>query len=150
MIIGLGTLVAYIIYALGANAPQPESIGGWASALLVFIGIGIAVQVVVQVLFHIFFAAGIAVTERNRDKEEVNRIISASMAEDERDKMIQLKASHIGYIFAGCGVIAFLLVLAFKQSVVTGMHIIIGAFFLGSLVEGIVSVVLQEKGVRNG
>jgi hypothetical protein len=150
MVLGAALLAAYIVYALGASAPGVEHVKEWARVMLVFIGIGVASQIVIQILFHIGFAVGIAVKEREREDKKVERIVSASMVEDERDKLIQLKAAHIGYIFAGSGIIACLAALAFGQPVVTALHIMMGALFLGSLAEGVLSVVLQEKGVRNG
>ena len=72
------------------------------------------------------------------------------MYEDERDKLINLKSSRIGYVCAGVGFIAGLIALAFGISAVVALHIIAGAFAVGSIIEGCVSVYLDEMGVRNG
>jgi ABC-type multidrug transport system permease subunit len=147
---GVILIAAYIIYALGTNSPAPENLRSWATAILVFIGIGVAALIVIQVLFHIALAIGIAVKERERDDKTVERIISSSMVEDERDKIISLRSSHVGYICVGTGFIAALVALASGMAYVVALHVLSGAFAVGSIIEGIVSVYYYEKGVRNG
>jgi hypothetical protein len=150
IIAGLILIAAYAIYALGATAPAPENLKGWAIAMLVFIGISVAIAIVIQILFHITLAIGIAVKERQCEDKEVERIISSTVVEDERDKLISLKSSHIGYICAGIGFVAALVALAFGMTSVAALHILFGTFAAGSIIEGIVSVYYYEKGVRNG
>lgn len=150
MVAGAILIVAYIVYALGANSPAPENLRSWATAILVFIGIGVAALIVIQVLFHIALAIGIAVKERECDDKTVERIITSSMIEDERDKVICLKSSRVGCICAGIGFVAALVALAFGMASVVALHIASGAFAVGSIIEGIVGVYYYEKGVRNG
>jgi hypothetical protein len=150
MVAGLILIAAYIIYALGANAPAPENLKAWAIAMLVFIGISVAAMIMIQILFHIALAIGIAVKERQCEDKEVERIISSTMVEDERDKLINLKSSHIGYICAGIGFVAALVTLAVGMTSVAALHILFGVFAAGSIIEGIASVYYYEKGVRNG
>jgi hypothetical protein len=149
-IAGIVLVVSYIIYALGKKAPAPENIGSWAITMLVFIGIGVAAMIVIQILFHIGFAIGIAVKEREHDQKNIERIIKSSMVEDERDKLISLKSSRIGYIFASISFAVALLALALGLPAVVALHILAGGFAVGSLIEGAVSVFFYEKGVRNG
>jgi hypothetical protein len=133
MAAGLLFSAAYTVYALGKNAPgpeTPESLRAWALGMLVFIGIGVAAAIVIQILFHIVFSIGIV--------------------EDEMDKLINLKAGHTGYICAGIGFVAALAALAFGASGVFALHILFGSFAGGSLAEGGVSIYLYEMGVRNG
>jgi uncharacterized protein involved in response to NO len=147
---GVILIAAYIIYALGTNSPAPENLKSWATVMLVFIGIGAAALIIIQVLFHIALAIGIAVREREHDGKTVERIISSSMVEDERDKIISLRSSHVGYICVGTGFIAALVALASGMAYVVALHVLSGAFAVGSIIEGIVSVYYYEKGVRNG
>jgi hypothetical protein len=150
IIAGLILITAYIIYALGTAAPASEDLKGWAVAILVFIAISVAVTIIIQILFHIALAIGIAVKERQCEDKEVERIISSTMVEDERDKLISLKSSHIGYICAGIGFVAALVALAFGMTSITALHILFGTFATGSIIEGIVSVYYYENGVCNG
>jgi hypothetical protein len=150
LIAGLILTAAYAIFAFGTSAPASDDLKAWAVAMLIFIGIAIVIMIVIQILFHIAFAIGIAVKERQHDDKTVERIIAAEMAEDERNKIINLKSYHIGYICAGVGFVAALVALAFGLSAVIALHILFGASAIGSITEGIASVYFYEKGVRNG
>jgi fatty acid desaturase len=150
LIAGLILTAAYAVYALGGSSPAPGDLKLWAIAMLVFIGIAVVAMIVVHILFHIAVAIGIAVKERQHDDKTVERIIAAEMSEDERDKIINLKAYRIGYICAGVGFVAALVALAFGLSAVFALHILFGASAVGSFAEGIASVYFYEKGVRNG
>ncbi len=143
----LRTAIIYIIYALGGHSPALEDLKSWAIAILIFIGIGVGAVIVIQVIFHLVFAIGIAVKEREHDDKKVNRIIKSSMIEDEREKAISLKSAHVGYICAGIGFVIALVTLAFGMTSVAALHILFGTFAAGSLLEGIVSVYYYEKGV---
>lgn len=147
MIVGVALVIAYIIYALGKSAPSSGDIKSWAIAMLIFIGIGIVASIIIVILFQILSAIGIAIKEREKDDEEVERIISSSMVEDERDKIISLKSNFIGYCFAGFGFVAALVALAFGMTYLFALHVAMGAFVVGSLAEGIVSIVYYERGV---
>ena len=148
--VGVLLLVAYVIYALGDAAPASEDLKSWALAILIYIGACIIVGIVIQILFHIALAIGVSVKEKAHDDEKVERIIKSSMLEDERDKLISLKSSHIGYAVSGFGFVAGLIILAFGISTVIVLHIMAGSFAVGSIIEGCVSIYLNERGVRNG
>ncbi|MCL2671454.1 MAG: hypothetical protein FWF10_05405 [Clostridiales bacterium] len=150
MVAGALMLIAYAIYALGAHAPAADDLKPWALALLVFIGIGVVAVIVIQILFHIATAIGIAVREQERDRKKIDRRFASLTVEDERDKLIGLKSSHISSIVAGIGFVAALVGLAFGASAVFALHILLGACAVGSAAEGIASVYFYEKGVRNG
>lgn len=150
MVAGVILLIAYIIHALGKQPSASESLMPWAKTMLAFIGIGVVSLIIIQIIFHIVFAIGVAVKEQDQSDKDVERIISASMVEDERDKLINLKAAHIGYVVVGIGFVATLAVLAFDGSTILALHILFAAFSLGSLAEGAVSVYHNERGIRNG
>ena len=148
MVAGAALITAYIIYAMGKRAPAPENVALWALTILVFIGVAILVNIVVQILFHIVYSVGVAVKEYKQDDKEVERIITSETTEDELDRIISLKSSRVGYVFAGVGFIAALAWLAFFQaSAVAALHIMLGALFIGSFVEGCVSIRFYERGV---
>jgi hypothetical protein len=152
--VGILLLVAYVVYALGNASPAPEDLKLWAIALLVYIGACIVAGIVIQILFHIALAVGISVKKTVKgnvcDDKNVERIIKSSMVEDERDKLIDLKSSRIGYILAGFGFVAGLIALAMGVSAVIALHIMAGTFAVGSIIEGFMSVYLNERGVHNG
>ena len=58
-----------------------------------------------------------------------------------------LKAGQIGQGCAGTGFVAALIALAAGGPPVLALHILFGAFALGSLAEGCISVYLHERGV---
>ena len=148
--VGILLLIFYVIYALGAASPAMDDLKSWAVAILIYIVVCIAAGIVVQIVFHIVFAIGITVKEKGIDDKKVERIIKSSMVEDERDKLISLKSSHIGYSCAGFGLVAGLVALAVGISTVVVLHIVAGTFALGSIIEGCVSIYLNERGVQNG
>ena len=155
VVAGIVLIVAYIIYAIGANAPAIGDVKAWATAILVFIGIGVVSQIVVQIVFHIALTIGIAIKEEiktgNKDSgKTAERIIKSEMIEDEWVKIIDMKASRKGSWFLIAGVIAALISLAAGAETVIALHILFGMSALASVVEGIIGVVYHEKGVRNG
>ena len=150
MAAGIITVAAYIVYALSQHAPTPEDITAWAKLMLVFIGIGVAAQIVIQILFHIMLSIRIAAREHEQDDKTVGRIIASTVVEDERDKLINLKALRIGYICAGAGLLIALFALAGGAPVVIALHIVVGSAAAASLVEGCAGILFHERGVRNG
>ena len=148
---GAGVLMAavYIVYALGGSAPAPDDLKSWAIAMLIFIGACIVAGIIIQILFHIAFAIGVAVKERENDRN-IGRIIASSTVEDEMKKLIDLKSSRIGYVCSGIGFLAALVSLAFGMTAIVALHIIFASIAVGSLIEGSFSIYLHERGVNNG
>jgi hypothetical protein len=149
MVAGVLLIIAYSIYAMGETAPASDDLKSWAMAMLIFIGISIVVMIVIQILFHIVLAIGITIKEREEDDETVERIITSTVIEDERDKLISLKSAHLGSACVGAGFIVALIVLAFGSSALVALHIAFGSFIIGSIVEGGASIYYYERGVRN-
>ena len=151
IIVGMGVgvvmLISYLFFALGTKAPALNDVRAWALAMLMFIGISVLVMIVVQILFHIAYSIGIAIQQRHQGDEKVERIISATIAEDERDKQISLMSMRIGYRISGFGSLLVLGVLAFGLPMVLALHLVFGMCFLGNFVEGIAGVVYHEKGI---
>ena len=147
IIAGIALLIAYLIYVLGNSAPDISNIKSWAIAMLIFIGIGIVSQIIIMILFQIFYSIGIAVKERDKDDAEVERIIESTVMEDERDKEINQKSSIVGYGCAGVAFIVALFSIAFGLDAVLGLNILLAGFFIGSLVEGIVGIYHYERGM---
>ena len=147
IIAGVILFIAYIVYATRKYAEGMVDLKSWAITILIFIGISVAVMIVIQILFHIIYAMGIAIKEQDQDDKQVERIIESSMVEDERDKIIKLKSERGGYICAGIGFLVALALFASGQSAILGLNVLLMAFFCGSLVEGILSIRFYERGV---
>ena len=147
---GIITVAAYIIYVCLDNAPVMEDVTAWAKLMIVFIGIGVAAQIVIHILFHIVFSISVAVKENDDNGEKTKKIIRASTIEDERDKIINLKTLRVGYSCAGAGLLAALIALACGVAFTAALHIIVGAAAAASFVEGCAGIFFYERGVRNG
>ena len=150
MLAGIVLIIVYVIFAVGKNANDPGTLASWAVAMLIFIGAGVVALIIIQILFHIGYSIGVAVKERNEDEETVERIISAATREDEMEKTIELRASHVGYRLAGLGFVAALAALALGASALFALHMIAGTCAAASIIEGIVSIYYFERGLKNG
>lgn len=154
---GALVLGAYCIYAIGkyqSGAVAPEDLKFWASTMLIFIGIGVAATIVIQIVFHILLSILIAVKEKIRDgqcdDQEIEKTIEAEMVEDEMDKLIELKSTRIGFIFAGIGFIAALVSLVLSFSPVVMLNMMFISFSIGSMFEGFAQLYFYRKGIHNG
>jgi len=150
MLVSTILLIAYIAFALKKYSSGQESLKTWAITILIFIGITVVAQIIIQILYHIVFAIGIAVKERECNEKNIDRTISSSMVEDEMDKLISLKSTNISFIFAGIGFLAYLVLLAFGGPAVLALHILFGSFLTGVIAAGGVSVYFYERGIQNG
>ena len=148
MVAGVAAGAAYIVYALGKNAPAPGDVSAWAGAMLAFVGISIAAIMVIQILFHIAYSIGVSVKEHGQSDQDIERMIESEVTEDELDELVELKASRVGYTCIGIGFMAALAWLAFwGASAVDALHIMLGACFAGAWLEGLVSVRFYERGL---
>ena len=141
-------LVAYCLYAFPRNT-LTSGLRGWALAMLVFMGVGIVLMIIVQVLFHIFFAVGIAVdgavNDREVDDTEIESTMKSEMVEDERDRIIELKSGRIGMILSGLGFFAGLVALALNYPAALMLNILYFAFVIGSIAEEIGKLVYYRR-----
>jgi hypothetical protein len=155
----IAVLIAYCITVFGKAGQKLELSGDlkpWAIMILTFIGIGIAAAVLIQIVFHILLSVGIAiknklVDESITDKEIEKRVESEiGRPEDERDKLIDLKAGRIGQIISGVGVVTALIYTALGHSGVVMLNIVFLSFGIASASEGFIKAYYYRKGVRNG
>jgi hypothetical protein len=153
LLTGVAVLAAYCLYAFNPTrmaAIAPGDLKPWAVTMLMFIGIGIAASIIIQIVFHIALSIGIAIREKIRNQEsddkKIEKVIDTEITEDERDKLIDLKSSHVGFYFAGFGTIAAILSVVMNYSAVVMLNIIFISMSLGSLIEGISQMVLYRRG----
>ena len=62
IVTGILVLAAYCIYAFSrfhSGSVAPDNLKFWASTILIFIGIGIAASIVIQIVFHILLSISI-------------------------------------------------------------------------------------------
>jgi hypothetical protein len=147
-------LAAYCMYAFGkfsAGAVAPGDLKFWASTMLIFIGIGIAATIIIQIIFHILLSVSIAVRKKIQDEEcsdkEIEKTIELEIVEDERDKLIELKSMRIGFVVAGMGFVGALVSLVLNYSPVVMLNILYISFCVGSLLEGAGQLYYYRRGV---
>ncbi len=153
MVTGVLLLVSYCIYAFGKyrqGLADLKDLHFWAGAMLTFIGIGIGATILIQIIFHVFFAVAIAVKERMSDEKKISRTVKASMVEDEMDKLIELKSLRIDSAFVGFGFVAGLVSLALNHPPAVMLNILFLSGGIGSLSEGFLSLYYYRKGITNG
>lgn len=151
---GILVLTAYCIHAFGkyrSGAVVQGDLKFWAITMLTFIGIGIAATIIIQIVFHILLSMGIAIKkemsgEKNDDKE-IEKSIKLEMVEDERDRLIDLKATRVGFALAGIGFIAALFSLVLQYSPVVMLNILFITFSVGSIFEGFAQLFYYRKGI---
>lgn len=150
-IIILASYVTYLMSQYKAEKLLTNDIKSMAGIMLIFIGIGIAANIIIQIVFHILLSIAIAVKETAQNEKcsdlHIERVINVEMKEDEMDKLIELKASKTGFIVASIGFIAALLSLVLDYTPMVMINIIFIAFFVGSLLEGCTSLYYYKKGV---
>ena len=157
IITGAIVLAAYCIYAFGqynSGAVAQGDLKFWAGTMLVFIGIGVAASIVIQIIFHILLSVAIAaqkkIRDENCDDKEIEKTIGAEMVEDEMDKLIELKSMRVGFFFAGIGFVAGLVALVLNYSPVVMLNILFLSFLSGSLLDGFTQLYYYRKGITNG
>ena len=76
IVTGVLILAAYCIYAFGrvsAGLADAGDLKFWGGTMLVFIGIGVAAAIVIQIIFHIGLSIAIAVKERECDDKKIEK-----------------------------------------------------------------------------
>lgn len=143
-------VLAYIYYVTNIHAPEASNLKAWALLILSFIGLCIIALILIQIAFHIIYAIGVSIKEKDTDDENINSIVSDSMVEDEMDKLISLKSIKVSYFFAGLAFVLALISLAVGFSVITAIHIVLSGFVLGNIIEGCFTIYHYEIGVHHG
>jgi hypothetical protein len=158
IVTGAAVLAAYCIYAFSryqSGAVTPGDLKFWAVTMLIFIGIGVAVTIVIQIVFHILHAISIAIKEKMNNMEcddkqiekAVEKSMGTDMVEDEMDKLIELKSTRVGYTVTGIGVVGALILLVLNYSPVVMLNTIFIAFSAGSILEGFAQLFFYRRGI---
>jgi hypothetical protein len=154
---GIAVLVSYGIYVCGkvrAGMAAPDDLKFWAGAMLLFIIIGIAANIVIQIVFHILLSMSIAIREEvktgHSDDKQIEKKIAAEIIEDEMDKLIELKSLRVGFAVAGAGFVTALIFAYLGSSIDIMMNIIFFSFSGGSIIEGFSQIFFYRRGVTRG
>jgi len=137
-------IVAYIISGIAVNHPI-DDVKFWATRMLVFIVIAILTLIVTQIVFHILLSISIAARDRDCKDKVIEKTIKAEFVEDERDRLIELKSSRIGYFFAGTGFVLALISILLDYSAGAMLHVIFFSLSIGSTLEGLVQLYYYRK-----
>lgn len=151
---GMVLLAAYCIYAFGrvqAGMVASDDMKFWATTILIFIGVGVAAAVVIQIIFHILLSVALAVKEQAKnskcDEKEIEKSMGLEMVEDEMDKLIELKAMRVGFVIAGIGFLAALGSLVLNYSPAVMLNILFFSFCIGSMTEGVTQIYYYKRGI---
>ncbi len=166
MVTGIPVLVAYCIYVFlkyRSGGAEVQELSFWAISILVFIGIGVGIAIVTQIVFHIAIAAGgeikrqISLEIAKSNKQYVPNNTDSTTPEeldcsefeneDEMDKLIGLKTMRIGYIIFGIGFLAGIVMLAVKLPPPYMLHTLFIACGIGSLSEAIAQLYYYRRGI---
>jgi hypothetical protein len=157
VITGIIILAAYCIYTYDkyqSGAITADDMKTWAGIVLVFVGIGVAVSIIVQIIFHILMSISIAIQEKamngSCDDKEIEKTIDIEMAADEMDKLIELKSMKVGFIIAGIGFIAALATQIFSYPPAVMLNVMFISFSAGFVLEGLAQIFFYKRGITNG
>ena len=157
VVTGILLLAAYCIYAISriqSGTASPDDLKFWATAILLFIGIGIVASIVIQIVFHILLSIAYAIREKIKngdcDDKEIEKAIEQNMVEDEMDKLIGLKSTRIGFAVAGVGFVAALVAVILNFSAAVMLNVMFVSFSVGTIIEGFAQLSFYKKGVCNG
>jgi len=152
---GLFILISYGLYTYGriqSGLNAFEDLKFWTNSMLMFIGLGIVITIIGQIVFHILIAISIAIKEKVKDQNtseaHIEKTIQSEMVSDEMDKLIEMKSMQISFFFAGMGFVVGLILMAFDYSVVIMLNLLFVSFSLGSILEGIAQMFYYRKGLR--
>jgi len=151
---GIVVLVVYLFYVSSryqADLLVMDELKSWAQIMLIFIGIGIAMAIVVQIVFHILFSIGIAVNQSIKNgscnDQEIEKTIELEMVEDEMGKLIELKSMRVSYIIVGVGFVASLFLLFFDYQAFIALNVLFASFFAGGILDGFTQLYYYLRGV---
>jgi hypothetical protein len=157
IITGLFVLAAYCCYVYvkhQSGTVAADDIKFWAGTMLIFIGIGIIANIIIQIVFHIMLSIAIAMKEEVRngkcDDDKIERTVRNEIVEDEMDKLINLKSMRVSFGIAGTGFIAALMSLILNCTPAVMLNILFISFSAGSLIEGFTQLYFYRRGVKNG
>ena len=156
-LVNIFTMAAvYTAYCL--TAFSRHSLAGdlrpWVITMLTFIGITILAQIIIQIVFHVLLSIGISVKEavkrQNPEGSEIEEALKSELVEDERDKMIELKSLRASSVTMTAGLILGLVSIILGYTPAVMLNLFYGTFFIGTIAEGVLNLILYRKGAMHG
>ncbi|MBG0786687.1 MAG: hypothetical protein H0S79_16440 [Anaerolineaceae bacterium] len=156
-LVNIFTMAAvYAAYCLTAFSKHTwtTALKPWAITMLTFIGVAIIAAIIIQIVFHVLLSIGVSVKEaiKQEDPEnaEIEEALKGALIEDERDKLLELKSSKANSVTLAGGLMLGLVSILLDFPPAVMLNLIYGAFFIGTIAEGIVNLVLYRKGAIYG
>ncbi|MFO7952950.1 MAG: hypothetical protein R6U91_09150 [Bacillota bacterium] len=154
IISGVIVLGVYLLYAFDryqSGLLAPDDLKSWAQLMLIFIGVGIAATIVIQIFFHIMLSISIAIKENIKNggcaDQEIENKIQFEIVEDEMDKLIELKSLRVGVIVAGAGFVISLIILVLSYHPMFMLNTVFISFSFGSILEGFTKLYYYKRGI---
>lgn len=124
----------------------PDTLHHLGQSMLVFIGILVAVLIIINVIFYFIYAMALKVKNRKLADEEVKDILDKSTVEDEMDQVINLKSIKVAFGLLLFGFLLFLVLLTLNQSLELALHCQFLFFLLSIIVANVMEIYYYEKG----
>ena len=150
MVTGAVLVAAYTVYAATAGLIRSADLQKVGVAMLVFIAASIVAMILVMIAFHIAAAIRTTIDTGDRDRSQLDRMLSSWMVEDEMEKLITLKAGRATLIGAGLGFLAMLILLACNVTPALALHVLLWAIMGANIVEGALVIRFHERGIAHG
>lgn len=135
----------------------------WAKRMLIFFVIGIAATIIILIIFHILLAISIEAkkeykktkgrsnidchNEKNSSYEQEEDDYDFLSFEDERDKLIALKANRIAFVFVGISFVTGLFTLLLNIQPAIMLNIVYLSFMIGALLESLMQLYFYRRGI---
>ncbi len=153
---GTAILAAYCVFAFNhytSGAVTSSDLKFWATNMLIFVGIGIAATIIIQIVFHVLLSVTIAARKKILDEQtsdkEIERSIAAEMVEDEMDHLIELKGVRVGFAVGGVGFIAGLILLVLNFPPALMLNTLFISYMAGTLLEGGAQLYYYRRGIHH-
>jgi hypothetical protein len=145
---------AYCITAFSRHAIT-DPLRPWAITMLTFIGIAALAAIIIQIVFHVLFSIGVSVREAVKQRgepesEEIEAALNGALVEDERDKLLEWKSTRAGSVALSAGLMLGLVSILLNFPTAVMLNLVYGGFFIGTIAEGIVNLILYRKGASHG
>lgn len=139
--------IGYGVFAFSGGAPNSLDLVRWARAILVFMVTLVLINIVAQIIFHVFFS-GVVAVEASKTQEEnlIERIVASSLRLDERDRQINRYAGNIASWFITISFIVSVVYLAFDGKPVIALHILLAGYIFTLLADDLINVIAYERG----
>ncbi len=121
IIYGAYCLYVFLKYQEGTTA-MSHDLFFWGRVILIFIPISIAARIIIYILFHV---VNTAVTREDEDPS----------FQDERDRLIDLRATKYAYVVSGFGFLFAMVTLVLRMPPAVMINVIFLFCNIGSMVE---------------